>query len=82
MGRRLRIWKPNSVYHVTLLCVDKMFLLKPLPEVNNAVGVALGRALEISSPVTGTHPDRCPTTGVSELRDRIPFAWARIEVAR
>ena len=48
MGRRIRIWKPNAMYHVTLQCVDRMFLLKPSPEVNNAVGVALGRTLEAS----------------------------------
>ena len=48
MGRRIRIWKPNAMYHVTLQCIDRMFLLKPSPEVNNAVGVALGRALEVS----------------------------------
>ena len=45
MGRRIRIWKPGAMYHVTLQCIDRMFLLKPSDEVNRIVGVALGRAL-------------------------------------
>jgi REP element-mobilizing transposase RayT len=38
------------MYHVTYMCVDRMFLLKPSPDVNSAVGSSLGRALA-SSPV-------------------------------
>jgi REP element-mobilizing transposase RayT len=48
MGRRIRIWKPGAMYHVTLECVDRMFLLKPSAKLNNAVGETLGRALELS----------------------------------
>lgn len=44
MARRIRIWKPGGCYHVTLNCMDRMFLLKPSPEVNNILGSSLGRA--------------------------------------
>jgi REP element-mobilizing transposase RayT len=33
------------MYHVTLQCIDRMFLLKPSDEVNRIVGAGLGRAL-------------------------------------
>ena len=45
MGRRIRIWKPGALYHVTLQCIDRMFLLKPSDELNRIVGASLGRAL-------------------------------------
>ena len=48
MGRRIRIWKEEAMYHVTYQCIDRMFLLKPSQELNNALGAALGRALETS----------------------------------
>lgn len=46
MARRIRVWKQGALYHATFNCIDRMFLLKPSPEVNNAVGASLGRALE------------------------------------
>jgi putative transposase len=45
MARRIRVWKQGSSYHATLECIDRMFLLKPSPIVNNAIGSSLGRAL-------------------------------------
>ena len=33
------------MYHATLQCIDRMFLLKPSDEVNRIVGASLGRAL-------------------------------------
>ena len=45
MGRRIRIWKPGASYHVTLQCIDRMFLLKPSDEVNQIIGASLGRAV-------------------------------------
>jgi len=45
MGRKIRIWKENSMYHVTYQCIDRMFLLRPCEEVNNIIGSCLGRAL-------------------------------------
>jgi putative transposase len=46
MARRIKVWKQGASYHATLNCIDRMFLLKPSPEVNNAIGSCLGRALE------------------------------------
>jgi len=46
MGRRIRVWKENAMYHATFNCVDRMFLLKPSRDVNNIIGACLGRALK------------------------------------
>jgi len=35
------------MYHATLNCVDRMFLLKPSKKVNNIIGSSLGRALKL-----------------------------------
>ncbi len=35
------------MYHATLRCVDRMFLLKPSKKVNNIIGSSLGRALKL-----------------------------------
>ena len=75
MGWRIRIWKPNSMYHVTLQCVDRMFLLKPSPEANNAVGVALGRALE-ASPV-----DLSATTNINHMELLLSLADEQVKGA-
>ena len=47
MARRIRVWKENGMYHATLNCVDRMFLLKPSKKVNNIIGSSLGRALKL-----------------------------------
>ncbi len=47
MARRIRVWKENGMYHATLECVDRMFLLKPSKKVNNIIGSSLGRALKL-----------------------------------
>jgi len=44
MARRIRIWKEGGLYHGTLECIDRMFLLKPCAAVNNTIGACLGRA--------------------------------------
>ncbi len=62
MGRRIRIWKEQGLYHATYNCIDRTFLLRPSPEVNNAIGASLGRALR-------KHPVRLhsATTNINHL---------------
>jgi hypothetical protein len=66
MGRRIRIWKPGASYHVTLQCIDRMFLLKPSDEVIRIIGASLGRAFSrhpvmFHSATTGTRNRHCKT---------------------
>ena len=44
MARRPRLFEPDIVYDVTVQTVDREFLLKPTPEINNIFGASLGRA--------------------------------------
>lgn len=44
MARRIRIWKERGLYHGTLQCIDRMFLLNPSNTLNNTIGACLGRA--------------------------------------
>lgn len=79
MARRIRIWKQGGCYHATLNCIDRMFLLKPSPEVNNTVGSSLGRALarhpvQLHSATTNiNHMELVFSLGPGQIQNASPF---------
>ena len=46
MARRPRLWEPGTVYKDTSRTTDRLFLLKPTPEIRDIVGSSIARALE------------------------------------
>jgi hypothetical protein len=67
------------MYHVTLQCIDRMFLLKPSDEVNRIVGAGLGRALarhplKLHSATTNiNHMELVFSLGDDQIHNASPF---------